>query len=117
MPSHTRQFDQRSGGGSGTSGDVTRRMVMPFSLYSGLYSGRAPEAFTTGDHFSSSAFTKAPYSAGVMVLDSAPISSQRFTTIGSFSTTCISRAMRSTIGAGVFAGADSPNQEEETSAG
>ena len=24
MPSHTRQFDQRSGGGSGTSGEVTR---------------------------------------------------------------------------------------------
>jgi len=35
----------------------------------------APEAFTTGVHFSSSAFTKALYSAGVLVLDSAPISS------------------------------------------
>src|SRR5258708_22294319 len=107
MPSDTRQLDQRSGGGSGTAGDFTRRIA----IWSSLYSGLAPEAFTTGVHFSSSALTKAPYSAGVLPLDSAPISSQRFTTSGSFRTTCISRAMRSTIGAGVRAGADTPNQE------
>ena len=43
-------------------------------------------------------------SAGVMVLLSAPISSQRLMTAGSFSTACISVARRSTIGCGVFAG-------------
>ena len=97
MPSDTRQFDQRSGGGSGTSGEVTRRMVMCFLP---LSPGLAPDAFTAASLFSSSVFTKAVYSAGVMVLDSAPISCQRLITSGFFSTTCISRASRSTIGAG-----------------
>ena len=67
MPSDTRQFDQRSGGGSGTWGDVTRRMVMDVSSF--RYSGLAPEALTTGTHLSISAWTKRVNSAGVMVLD------------------------------------------------
>ena len=46
-----------------------------------------------------------------MVLPSAPISSQRLTTAGSFSTACISLASRSTMAAGVFAGTEMPNQE------
>src|SRR5271163_1685341 len=33
MPSTSRQFDQRSGGGSGAAGEVTRRMVMGISLF------------------------------------------------------------------------------------
>src|SRR6266511_606793 len=109
MPSDTRQFDQRSGGGSGTWGDVTRRMVMDVS--SCRYSGLAPEAFTTGVHLSISDWMKRVTSAGVMVLDSAPISSQRLTTAGSFSTACISVASRSTIGCGILAGTEMPNQE------
>src|SRR3981189_2688466 len=100
MPSDTRQFDQRSGGGSGTWGDVTRRTLMDVSSF--RYSGLAPEAFTTGVHLSIPARLKRVNSAGVMVLDSAPISSQRLTTAGSFSTACISAARRSTIGCGVL---------------
>src|ERR671912_460068 len=109
MPSDTRQFDQRSGGGSGTWGDVTRRMDMDVS--SVRQSGLAPVDFTTGTHLSISAWTKRVNSAGVMVLDSAPISSQRLTTAGSFSTACISVASRSTIGCGVLAGTEMPNHE------
>ena len=33
MPSNTRQLDQRSGGGSGTAGDVTRRIVIGVSSF------------------------------------------------------------------------------------
>src|SRR6188472_3040808 len=106
MPSETRQFDQRSGGGSGTSGEVTRRIVM-FPPHS---PGLAPDALTAAVAFSSSVFTKAVYSAGVIVLDSAPISCQRLITSGFLRTTCISAASRSTIGAGSFAGPDRPNQ-------
>ena len=60
-------------------------------MVSSSFSGLAPEAFTAAVAFSSSAFTNAVYSAGVIVLDSAPISCQRLTTSGFFSTTCISR--------------------------
>src|SRR6185503_6533728 len=108
MPSDTRQFDQRSGGGSGTWGDVTRRIMVVSSL---RYSGFAPVAFTTGVHLSISAWMKRVTSAGVAVLASAPISSQRLTTAGSFSTACISVARRSTIAWGVLAGTEMPNQE------
>src|ERR1044072_392799 len=108
MPSDTRQFDQRSGGGSGTWGDVTRRIMGVSSLG---YSGLAPVDFTTGVHLSISAWMKRVTSAGVAVLASAPAPPQRLTAAGSFSTTCISFARRSTIGCGVFAGTEMPNQE------
>src|SRR5438445_4451617 len=46
MPSTSRQLDQRSGGGSGAAGDVTRRMVMDVSsILQGGYTRRMNDLF------------------------------------------------------------------------
>ena len=108
MPSTSEQLDQRSGGGSRGSRGCRALDGHGLVLLGPAWRRRR---FLTGVHLSISAWMNWVTSARVMMLASAPISSQRLTTAGSFSAACIALANRSTIGWGVLAGTEMPNRE------